>query len=616
MVLSGATPARAATRINVMPDRQVRPGVSLPVFGSADGGTGLANGQNYTWAFGANPDVQVITDGNLSGLIGNDKFIVENVTFNLLNGSTREVIVATLTVGGLSKSVNIDIVDGLPAPAADISDSPLENLAVNANIDIEDGLRAMYLDQLATGRWRFNGPASGDFQVRDCATTAFSVWAFSNSGHRPTNSITDDIYAEWVQKGVSFILTLSERIASPAPGAANALRLTQAPDGNANGTMLSLCGGHAINSGHGGLPGEEGYANGVAAAAVIAAWSASKNTTHTAPVGGLANQSYFNIIQDAVDWISVAAEDNVGVERGGWRYDFEQGADTSADSWNYVALEGHEQVFGGTVLEDVKKESEIRIHASQNNNGQFGYVDTNCLAAGCNATTGGGLSGLVMVTSGGRNDNLDTAPFNTFFGNAQVRKDAAVTHLGANWHVAGNTWQGNMPNFYAMWTQARALRLNGTTQLLNQGTTFNWETGDTTAPGEDLPPAGDPQEGYFQFLTRTQAADGHWAGTVNAGNWTQPLNTAWGVLILQPRVFPAPCVDNNNNGICDSEEQIVCDVDNDRDVDGADLLIIRQGNGQTSTPPGSDPRDANADGRINVADYRYCQLRLTPPPGQ
>ena len=40
-------------------------------------------------------------------------------------------------------------------------------------------------------------------------------------------------------------------------------------------------------------------------------------------------------------------------------------------------------------------------------------------------------------------------------------------------------------------------------------------------------------------------------------------------------------------------------------------LIIRNANGQAASGP-HDPRDGNSDGAINVADARYCQLRLTP----
>jgi hypothetical protein len=54
-----------------------------------------------------------------------------------------------------------------------------------------------------------------------------------------------------------------------------------------------------------------------------------------------------------------------------------------------------------------------------------------------------------------------------------------------------------------------------------------------------------------------------------------------------------------------------CDADVDGDVDNDDLLIIRNANGQAASGP-NDPRDGNGDGVINVADYRYCQLRKTP----
>jgi PKD repeat protein len=56
---------------------------------------------------------------------------------------------------------------------------------------------------------------------------------------------------------------------------------------------------------------------------------------------------------------------------------------------------------------------------------------------------------------------------------------------------------------------------------------------------------------------------------------------------------------------------IVCDVNNDGAVTMADLLLIRGKNGQNASGP-TDPYDPNRDGKINVADVRFCQLRLTP----
>jgi hypothetical protein len=54
-----------------------------------------------------------------------------------------------------------------------------------------------------------------------------------------------------------------------------------------------------------------------------------------------------------------------------------------------------------------------------------------------------------------------------------------------------------------------------------------------------------------------------------------------------------------------------CDADVDGDVDQADLIIIRNANGQAASGI-NDPRDGNSGGVINVADVRYCQMRLTP----
>jgi hypothetical protein len=54
----------------------------------------------------------------------------------------------------------------------------------------------------------------------------------------------------------------------------------------------------------------------------------------------------------------------------------------------------------------------------------------------------------------------------------------------------------------------------------------------------------------------------------------------------------------------------VCDVDADGDIDQSDLNAIRARNGQNASSL-TDQADANKDGKINVADYRFCQLHLT-----
>ena len=61
-----------------------------------------------------------------------------------------------------------------------------------------------------------------------------------------------------------------------------------------------------------------------------------------------------------------------------------------------------------------------------------------------------------------------------------------------------------------------------------------------------------------------------------------------------------------------ADPTIVCDVNGDGKVTQADLVLIRGKNLQNASGP-NDPYDPNKDGKINVADVRYCQLRLTPP---
>jgi hypothetical protein len=59
-----------------------------------------------------------------------------------------------------------------------------------------------------------------------------------------------------------------------------------------------------------------------------------------------------------------------------------------------------------------------------------------------------------------------------------------------------------------------------------------------------------------------------------------------------------------------ANSSIKCDANADGFVTVADLLLIRNANGQIASGP-TDPRDGNSDGVINVLDARYCQLRLT-----
>lgn len=500
----GCGAAQAADTVFTMPDRQARPGVAIEVFGAAgngDHGDGSANGETYTWSFAANPDVVVNTDGNLAGAVAADRFIAETVSFQLINGSTREIVQATLTVddgaGGVSQStVAIDVVSN----ADEISDTALEALAVDVNIAIEDGLRAMYLQQLADGRWGWRGGATEP--SRDCGTTGFSLWAFANRGYGP---LSDSIYARTARRGVDHILSNTQAIDPPLqPHIGD-------PDADQNGRALNLCPTIV-----------EGYAHPIAIAALIAAYSDAPQTV--LDFSPFAGETVFQLVQDGVDFIAYAQSDQNNVTRGGWRYRANQGADTSADSWNYLALEGFEAVFGGAVLESVKVEAERRIFASQAGNGSFGYTSANQNLGTAHARTAGGISGLLMVSAGGRATPI-------LGGSVPGRLTTAIGWIGQRWSANPGVWAGNRGNFYAMWTTARAFRLAGVDEIPGG---LDWETGEVGGNGTTS------QFGYFPYLLNLQQNGGHWNPTVNGNAWTRNLNTAWAVLVLTPTVFGPP----------------------------------------------------------------------------
>lgn len=67
------------------------------------------------------------------------------------------------------------------------------------------------------------------------------------------------------------------------------------------------------------------------------------------------------------------------------------------------------------------------------------------------------------------------------------------------------------------------------------------------------------------------------------------------------------------NAIPPARAAIPCDINGDGSVSLIDLALIRAANNTPVSPPGSDPRDANSDGTINVADWQYCRVRCTLP---
>ena len=110
-------------RVNVMPGypnaprtdpgerRPVRPTATLILWGSANDGDGTANGYTYTWSVTPSPDFMIVDDGSLTGQIQDDSYITEEVSFSLLNGVTKALASATLSVtdGVMTKQDTVEI---------------------------------------------------------------------------------------------------------------------------------------------------------------------------------------------------------------------------------------------------------------------------------------------------------------------------------------------------------------------------------------------------------------------------------------------------------------------------------------------------------------------------
>lgn len=602
------------TQVNVMPGaphaprtlpHPARPGVGTVVWGNANGGGAGALGSTYTWSFAPNVNLLVTDDGNLSGTVTNAKFIVEEVTFTLLNSSTNETVLATLTVvdgfsNTFSDSVFIQIID----PTDALSTPQTASLQIDVNIAIENGLRRLYLQQLP------NGSFGGGWNP--CAEASFALWCFGNKGHKPTTPVASnsDIYAEFVQLGLDYLfsgLTIAGTVAANADLARGATA-NGVSDLNTNGRSIYPCGGSADN-----------YQVAIATAAIIASLSPNRLVT----VGPFTGETYKTIVEDLVDFLGTQQNSApANGPRGGWNYfGPSTRSDQSINSWCFVALEGAELTNYNILVPDwIKQEAEYCMIFHQPNLAgpqHFGYDSNVPLITWPSnhgrSTTGAGLSGLALVESEtivtvGSIISAEPPPLNTIAAKRQV----AVDYLGLKWNVdsVGGLGEGNRGNYYTMWNTARSLRITATAlnigkvPLVHGGVTFDWEFGEEVTnpgvvPGFGLAAnvAGPAREGYFNWLVRNQdntnanlSLRGQWDdSTFIVSSGGPSFETSLATLVLIPEVFgPSDCAEVSDLHVaCDLTDptggtyQVTLTVTNNSGVPVTHLVIP-----STSTVPG------------------------------
>lgn len=612
-LLLTTTASAQLTQVNVMPGfpngprtlpHPARPSAGTLVWGNANGGDPSALGYTYTWSFAPNPNVAITDDGNLSGIVTDPKFIVEEVDFALLGAVTMETVVATLTVFDgfttLTDTVHIDIID----PTDPLSTPQTASLQIDVNIAIEDGLRQLYLLQTASGNWP-------GFEA--CPETGFALWCFGNKNHQPTTPIEDDndIYAGTVQRGLDFIFMNSTAQGTVAANAdvARGATANGVSDLNSNGRSIRICT----------TPGTIGYQHPIALSGVVASLSPTRVIT----VGPFAGETYKTFVEDAVDFAGVQQNSAPLLnQRGGWNYTGPSTrSDMSINSWYYVAMEGAEQTnYAVSVPDWIKQETEYCLVYHQTNvagSVPFGYSTANPLIAGNGrATTAAGLSGLAFVETEtsvvpGSIFAAEPAPLNTI----PAKRTAGLGWLGDQWHIdaLGGLGQGNRNNFYTMWTVARALRITADAiglpsgnkvPLSNGGVTYDWEFGEEVpspglVPGFGLPagPPGPAREGYFNWLVRHQdrtnanlALRGRWDQSTFIAGYGPSYETSLGTLVLIPEVFAFDaCADVVVRRVdCDLDDPtsgnytVTFDLTNNSGVDVTHLLLP-----PTSTVPGA-----------------------------
>ncbi len=539
----------------------VEDGEETVVWGNAEKPGQSLVGASYTWSFVAGPNVEIRESGSsiggneVAGTISNPAFIYELLEFHLLNGSTAEVVTAMLSVDLGGGEIAQRVVEMLVLSDQDpLIDEPLEELQFNVNLAVDGALRYLYLAQDPTGYWAGGGQADSD------AATGFSLWAFQNVGHVPSNDPGEDIYVNSVKRGLSYAFTRARVFTASSNVRADedfGATVDGKSDQNNNTRQVRLT-----------PSSRRGYTHPILCSAIIA--STLPNELVTLLDGSNSNityeYTYREVVQDAIDYMGATMSlggnnpDGTSGEsfagRGGWTYAPSQSAnrsDMSINSWAFVACEGAESIFDVEVPYWFKRELEYQLYWHQRNpTGSSGFsYEWN--SGSTRATTGGGLSGLRLIETTSFPQNppgtilefLESGPHSI-----ADKRAAAVSYLGANWNAtsSGATYgSSNRGNPYVMWTVARALRLTAeglgfeTITLLHGGEEFDWQTGYEVNTGI-LPGPGAAREGYFPYLVRTQTT----TGSVSArGRWTSGYGTNAGtamyVLVLNPGVFSLPC---------------------------------------------------------------------------
>ncbi|MBI3194931.1 MAG: T9SS type A sorting domain-containing protein [Ignavibacteriae bacterium] len=361
---------------------------------------------------------------------------------------------------------------------------------IRVNMAIEKGLRYLYLNQYSTGYWADNSNAN--------ASTGMALLAFEENGHLPVNDIDDDIYSEYVRKGLNYLFGNATTMAMTPQTAG-------IPDINGNGLGVYV----STNT----------YANGMGILGIIGAHlSAASAKNDTIPVGAYKGKTFYDFVVDAVDQWCYSQTD-AGWPRGGWRYNVNTSsngdADNSTTQWPALDMEAAEKSWGVPVPQWVKNEMLYVLQYSQHASGGFGYQNVDWLNITKTAAGIGDYAFLGYTT-------------------AQTPVANAISYINSSWSLTGDDgaggWKRHLEgNTYAMYGVAKGMRIINNRLGEHMIGTHDWYAEYVTH--------------LLDHATWKQNANGSWPRSGNAPTsyMGDPLNSSLAILVLtQGVVIPPP----------------------------------------------------------------------------
>jgi PKD repeat protein len=394
---------------------------------------------------------------------------------------------AYTTFGVKTVTLSVTDTDGTTTKTAKIKVLQAPSPEERINMAIEKGLLNLYKTRSIydTNRiywWSINGRWAP-------AITAVSLLAFEENGHLPGNSITEDIYADMVQKGINGLLSFKE-------------------GQNANGAYL------VYNDDHG------TYVNGYAAMAFFLSQpneQAAKAAVINTPGSIFNGMTYYELGLEIVRAFST----NQGTN-GAWYYPVTYRSNTldgSSGQWPILGLLAAKERWGIPISQTVADRAFSGFRALQNGNGGIGYRNNR----GYNSNRTGGL--LIAGALKGV-EPKSSADGGTADEDAAYR---AIKYIGSQWEtrpigVTTSNNGGPFGSFYPFYGVKKGLAVIGVKDLLTTGNLgirdwykdfSSWALGDRNlwAPDQVLAASSGGGVGYQTAANYFgQKADGSWDG--------------------------------------------------------------------------------------------------------